>query len=139
MARVTTQEVKTLTGRTVTDDEIARAESHLELFHGLIVARPDITDRDAEWLKRAVAYQAAWMQGHPDLYEREDVTSASQDGESASFRNVEAHLLAPLARKALRRLSWKGRAIVLPGSTRAASRPIVTSEAYDDSLPWRPL
>lgn len=138
MPRATPQDVQTIAGRTVTVEEITRAEMHLELFHGVIVDRPDISDRDREWLKRAVAYQAAWMQGHPDLYEREDVTSVSQDGESAAFRNVDAHLLAPLARKALRRLSWKGRAVLLPGSP-SRVRPNVLSESFDDSLPWKPL
>jgi hypothetical protein len=87
-------------------------------------------------------YQLAFMRDNPDLFSRNDVTSASQDGESASFRNVDSHLFAPLARKAYRRLSWRSLRLLSPaGGIGSAPRTTadVNSEAFDDSLPWSPV
>jgi hypothetical protein len=81
------------------------------------------------------------MRDNPDLFSRNDVTSASQDGESASFRNVDSHLFAPLARKAYRRLSWRSLRLLSPagGVGSASAARDVNSEAFDDSLPWSPV
>jgi len=131
-------------GLTVDVGTIARAVSTLETITGLIgaVDRPDITDRDRHFLKRMTCYQVAFMAEHPDLFSRQDVTSASQDGESASFRSVDSHLFAPLARKAYRRLSWRSLRLLSPvggvGTLPRQARDI-NSEAYDDSLPWSPM
>ena len=133
-------DVADITGKTVTTSERGIAVRSLETMLGLIeaVERPDIPDRDRYWLRLATAYQAAFVHDNPDLFSRADVTSASQDGESASFRNPDAHVLAPLARKAIRRLSWRG---LTRSKDRAAQRgPLnILSEEYDDSLAWKPV
>ena len=133
----TTADVKTKTGVTVTDTERTIAVGVLETVTGLIeeVERVGISGRDRYWLKVATCYQAAFVFENPDLFSRADVTSASQDGESASYRNVDAHLLAPLARKAIRRLSWRGRRAFIPGGGSQPSA-IVDLDALDDRLPW---
>lgn len=140
MAWASTNDVRIVTGVTITDDERARAAATLETVLGLIeeVSRPDISDRDRHFLKLALCYQAAWMHNNPDVFSREDVTSAGQDGESVAFRNVDSHLLAPLARKSLRRLSWRGMRSILAPEMRPA-RVDVNSEAFDDRLPYTPL
>lgn len=139
----TVTDVASKTGATVTELERTIAAGVLETITGLIeeVDRPDISDRDRYWLKVATCYQAAFVLDNPDLFSRADVTSASQDGDSASFRNVDAHLLAPLARKAVRRLSWRGLRPVLPGGGTAPRSSMLdaASEAFDDRLPWSPL
>lgn len=137
----TVADVDTVTGATVDAKAVRRAVSTLETITGLIesVDRPDVSDRDRHWLKLMTCYQTAFMIDNPDLFSRNDVTSASQDGESASFRNVDSHLFAPLARKAYRRLSWRGLRSIAPGGGSASvssSRRDVTSEAFDDTLPW---
>lgn len=134
-------EVAGITGKTPTQAQRDQAARILETTHGLIEAvdRPDISDRDRYFLKLACAYQAAFVVDNPDLFSREDVTSASQDGESVSFRNPDSHLIAPLARKAIRRLSWRGRHTLIPGSASVARHVDVNSEAFDDSLPWSPV
>jgi hypothetical protein len=129
---------------TVTEAEIGRAIATLETVTGLIEAvdRPDISDRDRHYLKLMTCYQVAFMDESPDLFSRADVTSASQDGESASFRNVDSHLFGPLARKAYRRLSWRSRRILsVTGGTAVEPAVVrdVNSEAFDDSLPWSPV
>lgn len=140
MVWATAADAKAITGVDVTATERNIAAASLETMIGLIeeVDRPDISDRDKRFLKLACAYQAAFVHDNPDLFSRADVSSASQDGESAAFRNPDAHILAPLARKAIRRLSWRG--LTRPND-RAASRtrPNVNSEEYDDSLAWRPV
>ena len=137
----TIADVKTKTGVDVSEYQRTTAVGVLETVTGLIeeVERPDISDRDRYWLKIATCFQAAFVADHPDLFSRADVTSAAQDGESASFRNVDAHLLAPLARKAIRRLSWRGIRAVLPGGRAARPTVDMASEAFDDSLPWSPV
>lgn len=136
----TIEDVDEVTGKTVTEKERGIAVRSLEPLIGVIEAvdRPDISDRDRYWLKLATCYQAAFVLDNPDLFSRADVTSASQDGESANFRNVDAHLLAPLARKCIRRLSWRG---LTRSRDRAAQRgPLnILSEEYDDSLAWKPV
>ena len=136
----TIEDVDEVTGKTVTAKERGIAVRSLEPIIGVIEAvdRPDISDRDRYWLKLATCYQAAFVLDNPDLFSRADVTSASQDGESANFRNVDAHLLSPLARKCIRRLSWRS---LTRSKDRAAQRgpTNILSEEYDDSLAWKPV
>jgi hypothetical protein len=144
MPWATPTDVDGVVGLTADLAEISRATSTLETIAGLIesVDRPDITDRDRHFLKLMTCYQLAFMRDNPDLFSRNDVTSASQDGESASFRNVDSHLFAPLARKAYRRLSWRSLRLLSPaGGIGSAPRTTadVNSEAFDDSLPWSPV
>lgn len=144
MPWATPADVDGVVGLTVDLAAISRATSTLETITGLIesVDRPDITDRDRHFLKLMTCYQVAFMADNPDLFSRNDVTSASQDGESASFRNVDSHLFAPLARKAYRRLSWRSLRLLSPAggaASEAAVRRDVNSEAFDDSLPWSPV
>lgn len=137
----TADDVASVTGLTVDVAAISRAVATLETVTGLIEAvdRPDVSDRDRHYLKLMTCYQVAFMADNPDLFSRADVTSASQDGESANYRNVDSHLFAPLARKSYRRLSW--RALTRPGdrAPRVAAVKNINSEEYDDSLAWKPL
>lgn len=135
----TVKDVADVTGVTVTERERLIAVHSLESMIGLIedVDKPDISGRDRHFLKLAVAYQAAFVKDNPDLFSGLDVTSASQDGASATFRNADSHILAPLARKAVRRLSWRG---LTRRNDRDGYRQTpndVLSEEYDDSLPWK--
>lgn len=140
MAWATVADVPIVTGITVTAEQLAMAVSSLETMTGLIEAvdRPDITDRDKHFLKLAACYQARFVAENPDLFSRLDVTSAGQDGESANFRNPDSHILAPLARKAIRRLSWRALTRAQDRAP-ASSRVNALSEEYDDSLAWKPV
>ena len=130
----TIADVKTKTGVDVTEYQRTTAVGVLETVTGLIeeVERPDVSDRDRYWLKLATCYQAAFVADHPDLFSRADVTSAAQDGESATFRNVDAHLLAPLARKAIRRLSWRS----VPSTYRPPSSRTLSPSALTSAAQW---
>ena len=132
--------VADVTGVTVTEREIKTATAIIVDLTGLIegVSRPDMSDRDKLFLGHAVAWEAVWIRDNPDLFSRADVVAASQDGESVTFRNVDAHILAPLARKSIRRLSWR-QPTRRNDRAEDSGRINVLSEEYDDSLPWRPV
>lgn len=115
MTMATVDEVTSLTGMNIGEADIAIAQSIVELTCGR--AEADLKPRDQRWMKMAVAYQAAWMASHPEVFSTMDVSSMSQTDMSVVFRNDrEAVYLAPLARKALRRVSWRGTRSIQVGS-----------------------
>lgn len=136
----TIADVQALTGRTVDEQARALAATSIALVTGLIegVDRTRLSDRDRYFLKTAVCFQAAWIAAQPDYLERNAVASASQDGQSATMGNPDWLVLSPLARKALKRLSWRGTRTV---STEDRQRVIanVNSDEYEDNLDWSPV
>jgi len=138
MAWATIEQVTELTGKTVSAPELAQAAANIELHTGAIeaVERPLMSGRDAYWLRLAVCYQAAWQAATPDFFERVEVGSTSQDGQSANF-GADSLALAPLAKRAIKRLSWKGTRTLTPSlMTRSqATNPLVS----DENQNWRPL
>jgi hypothetical protein len=136
-------DVDTYTNVTVDADEITRAQAIIEIFAHTTTEASDaglISSRNLRLLKQAVAYQAAWMTEHPDVFTNVDVTSFSQDGMSASQAHAHAHLLAPLAKRCLDRLSWN----LEPLRAHRPRQPYTDKgnrddAARDDSLPWIPL
>lgn len=124
-------------GETAVAARLIQAAGQIELATGLIQDTPNMKlgARDLVWLKKAVCYQYAWLQERADLYTREDVANASQDGQSATYRK-DAHTLAPLAKAALRRLSWKGTRSVKVGVER---RSRLLDDEGDERSGWTPL
>lgn len=110
-----TADVASLTGATVTDADIAKAQGIITLF---VEVTPDsafdsdgdstgmISPKNLRLLKMATAYQTAWMAEHPDVFTSIDASSYSEDGLSITQSNSSAHVLAPLARRAIYRLTW---------------------------------
>lgn len=100
-------DVSTLTGVTVTDAQLTQAQGLIDIHAGRTYAALDRTGtRDAAWLKAAVAYQAAWLTGQPDLFQRLDVTEIPQDRGTPPAITEKALVLAPMAKWALKRVSW---------------------------------
>jgi len=133
----TVEDVLALTGRTVTAQTRTLAASAIEDHTGLLegVERTDISDRDRAWLRKAVCYQAAWLLAQPDYLERLAVSSAAQDGQSATSGNRDWLTLSPLARKCLKRLSWRGvRTVSTQGSRSVVN---VNSDEYEETLDWK--
>ncbi|MCA1438568.1 hypothetical protein I6F33_37555, partial [Bradyrhizobium sp. BRP20] len=65
------QDVLDITGEEVDDTVIAHAQSHIEMACGrLYEDTPRMGTRDLAWLKKAVAYQAAWLPHQPDWAQR---------------------------------------------------------------------
>lgn len=111
----TVADVLQLTGKTVAADVLYQANATLELHLGRtyfeLVAAPDnggqikIGRRDMEWLRRACAYQCAWQVAQPDMFQRLDMDMLASTGRPIQLKD-RALVLAPLARKALGRVSW---------------------------------
>jgi hypothetical protein len=108
MTWATVQDVDDLTGVTVTSEQLAYAQAIIEIHVSRTedVPADTISVRDLRWLKRAVAYEAAWIPANPDLFTRIDHVTLLQDGVEVRDLPADALTLAPLAKKAVRRLSW---------------------------------
>jgi hypothetical protein len=113
-----------ITGVTVTDAQVLQAQAVIELFSG-VTENYAISGRDVRHLRMAVAYQAGWMKGQIDVTTRTDVSAVTQDQLSLTYANAEAPVLAPLARHAIKRLSWKG------SRSKRTPRPQDVHQAWD--------
>lgn len=102
------EEVFDMTGRDVDLDNIAGAQSLIEIYVGRTEA--DVDDpRDRALLARAVAFQAAYMQNQESMiYEQAAVKSITVGGTAYSFPEGGTDLLwlSPIAKTACAKLSW---------------------------------
>lgn len=148
MAAITTPEqAKTITGADVTVEQIATATGIVEAVTGVdLSAEPlPFVRRDLRHLRNAVAWQARYMLD-PEAAAAVDrpgnLASANANGVSVAWTGGSAEaILAPLARMALRRLSWRGSRSVrmVAGSatpTLGAPQTLV-SDGSDGA--WKPL
>ena len=108
MAWATIAETQTYTGITVGADNITAAQAMVEIFADVTEASNDnISAKNLRLLKMAVAYQAAWITEHPDLFTHMDFSTVLQDGLQFTLSNENASVLAPMTRRAINRLSWR--------------------------------
>lgn len=107
-AWATISETQAYTGISVSQDNLDAAQFMVELFADVVYGQTaSISTKNTRLLKMSVAYQAAWMTDHPDLFTHVDVSSINQDGIFYVQKHDNAYLLAPMARRAIARLSWK--------------------------------
>jgi hypothetical protein len=136
-------DVLAITGKTVSDSVVTQAQNIIDMF----TARPYTTSeyvglRDRHYLKLALAYQAAWIPTQPDLFGRLNYSGLTQDGNTVNL-NENALVLAPMARQALKKVSWlKSRSLhvqsaFIDGSTAISANP--SSEANDAVENWVPM
>jgi hypothetical protein len=125
----TATEVKTITGKIVDAALVARAQYVIEAYVGKFEA--DVTDtRDEEILKRAVAYQAAYMLNNEDIvYEQMAVSTTGQNDAYTTFKQNDSTspFIAPLAVMICNKLTFM------------RSRSIYTGRSTDtvNELDWR--
>lgn len=111
-------DVLSITGVTVTDAQVLTAQFIIEIFADISpdasfdsnlggIATGLISQKNLRYLKFAVCYQAAWMLAHPDTFTNVDATNMSQDGVSFTHSNINAGVLAPLAKRCVDRLTWR--------------------------------
>jgi hypothetical protein len=140
-AWATTQDVINAAGVTVTDQQLAQAQAAIEVFSNRIYADTDrMRTRDLHWLGQAVAYQAAWIAGQFGLETRLDATQIQQDQVSSTLTG-DGLVLAPMAARALRKVSWMRSRTVHIRSAVEGAGPIVgntLSDGSDDHLVWAP-
>jgi hypothetical protein len=123
----------------------------IEIFVGAIInSRANLTNRDLRGLKKAESYQAAWMAAQIDLTGRSDATLVAQDGLQYSKGDPDMHILGPLAKAAIMRLSWMrtrtidpltpAQALVLRNKVTAETYGLDDREDLDDlGGDWEPL
>ena len=140
-AWATVQEVIDSTGVSVTDAQLAQAQSDIEIFTNRIYAdTARIRTRDLHWLGQAVARQAAWIAGQFGLETRLDATQIQQDQVSTTLQG-DGLVLAPMAARALKRVSWMRSRTVHIRSAVEGAGPLVgdpLADGTDDSLVWAP-
>lgn len=140
-------DVAAYTGITATSAHVTQAQGIVELFADVTEqASTDglISEKNLRLLKQAVAYQAGWITQHPDAFTNVDLTSFNQDQVSGTLRHDNALILAPLAKRAIDRLSWRrNRGLRIQRRSSAGSIPArmnLTSAVADDDDPrWRPI
>ncbi|WP_199546595.1 hypothetical protein [Streptomyces sp. N35] len=141
-AWATAQQVIDITGVTVTDVQLTQAQSSIETFSNRIYDdTPKIRPRDLYWLRKAVAYQAAWEVGQYDLNTRLDANQVQQDGVVANL-DARAMILGPRAKQALQRCSWmRSRTIHVRSAFEDGQRGYgsVLNEASDEQHHWTPM
>lgn len=140
-AWATAQTVLDTTGVTVTEAQLAQAQDDIEIASGRIYTDTDrLRARDLYWLGKAVARQAAWSAGQFGLESRLDATQIQQDGVSTSLTG-DGLVLAPMATRALRRVSWMRSRTVHVRSPIEGLGPIgnVLADGSDDSQWWTPM
>lgn len=105
-------------------------------------------DRDLDWLREAVAWQAAWIPYQPAYVARMGASSINQDGLSVTPTTRADLLLAPLAQRCLKNLSWLGsRSVRTRAGRRRPDEPTVDAgtasswlhEGADPVTGWEPL
>lgn len=102
----TIDEVNEIAGVSVDVATLKKAQAIIETASG----RPEelVTNTtDLIWLKKAVAYQCAYMEEDPtSVYEQPNMESVTQ-GESKLVFGDKDVWLAPLAQKAIANVSWR--------------------------------
>lgn len=123
-------QVLELTGATVTSAHLTQAQGVIDIYSGITLDYTDeINLRNRRLLAAATAYQAAWMVRQIDVTTRTDVSKLNQEGVQFDLAHEDALLLAPLAKRCLDRLSWRG-----SGSLCVASQPVLTPLAQREAL-----
>lgn len=128
---VTINEVKTITGKIVKDDLIARAQYALEAYVGKF--EDEVVDtRDIEIMKRAVAYQSAYMLNNEDVvFEQMAVSTTGQNDAYTTFKQGDtvSPFISPMAVMICNKLTF------------VRSRSIYTGKYVQDptNADWRAL
>lgn len=138
-------QAQAITGELPSETNLAVASSIIEMVAGVFADAVEATDtedavaqyiadRDLRWLRMACAWQSVWVREHPDLLTRDLTTTESADGQSVTW-GPDAALLGPLAKRALRNLSWRGTRSI--GISTGPEGDLI--ETLDDRLNWTPL
>lgn len=122
---VTPERVTRITGyENITLQDVATAQSMLEANMGRMEAR--ITDADdLEIMAKATAYQTVYLKSDPlRVFETAQVDQIQQDSAGLSYKqgDWDSPFIAPLARMAMRHLSWRRSHGIAVGRGRNARR-----------------
>lgn len=150
-AWTTTSKIRSITGSTVTEDDLAMAQGVIELYSGRTYAgsqaNASIRPKDLGWLEKAVAYQAIWQLSQPGYLTRHAIKEVNQDGAqiiyagSSEPNNTALIMLAPLANRALKNVSWlRSRTIRVKAPSLGGSQESYGDYKRNDDHPgWRAM
>lgn len=146
-----TGDVRSITGESVTEDELADAQNVIELYAGRTYAgskdNDSIRPKDKIWLQKAVAYQSVWQRTQPGYKARHAIKEVNQDGAQVVYagssepNNTAFIMLAPLAQRSLKNVSWmRSRTIrVKPPSWGGPHPSYGDYKRNDEHSGWRPM
>jgi len=114
---VSTADVLATTGASATTAQIAAADSVVTIYvNRTSEASASMSARDLGWIRLGISWQTVWQAAQPGFNARSQFDSISQDGLSVQSTAQWAKVLAPLAARSLKNLSWKGgKTIRTPG------------------------
>jgi len=142
MSWTTVDDVTEMTGVVVSAEVLAQADSIVTIYCGRTADLKDqLRKRDQYWLAQATAWQAAWLAGQAGVTARNLGTRIDTEGLSVDHAAEYEVVLAPLAARALRNLSWKSSRTVrvaVPDYAGIGARNF-TLEASDPYQDWTPL
>lgn len=127
----TTTEIKTITGKIANAALIERAQYVIEAYIGKFES--EVTDTtDLEILKRATAYQTAYMLNNEDIvFEQMSVSTTMQNDSSTTFKSGDttSPFIAPMAVMMCSKLSFvKSRSIKTGKIAPTISYPVWITE-----------
>lgn len=141
-------EAQSITNKPVSQEDLDSAQTVIDLYSNVTpFASGSLSDRDIRWLKYAVSWQAVWQGARVGFGEEKDIDQVTQDGMTYMKGNADAHVLSPIARRALFRLSWNKARTLDPLSQEEALymktgvlwNADVTQEWTDEFQRWEPM
>lgn len=128
-------------GQTATALDVAAAQAILEAVIHRVWRPTDSTKRDYIWLKRACAFQAAYVNQHPEILTMMGIQTWSQDGMSFSLAPgfVAKAYLAPMAIAQLDALFRGSNTTIRFNSAFQKNRVQKQGSGFGGSVPWSNL
>lgn len=144
MSWATAAEVLAMTGETVAEEKVALASAMVDTYTGADEDLPEdaISPKDRRHLKKATIWQAIWIPNKPGLLtHRENSPSTTADSVVVTRAAPVDGMLAPMAIREIKSLSWVGtRTILVPPAPRGLPPGInFLSERADRFGSWNPL
>ena len=122
---VTTNEVKNITGMTVSNELVERAQYIIEAYVNRFESEVTNTT-DIEVLKRATAYQSAYMLNNEDVvFEQVAVSTTTQNDSSTTFKSGDttSPFIAPMSVIVCKKLSFMKSRSLKTGKIFISTRP----------------
>jgi hypothetical protein len=144
----TTGDVLTKLGKTASAQDILMANEAITTYANRTPAASAVMSaRDLYWMNSAAVWQAAWYIENVGVETRSIVARHRQDGVEVDYAGTAfspkeyPNVLAPLAARALRNLSWKAsRTLRTPRvATPLGSTIDFVNELSDESTDWKSL
>lgn len=132
----TVAEAAAITNETLTTGDLVLANQILEIYVGVTPAARDLiaakSARNIRLLKQAEAFQAAWIKDKPAVLQRSDVDQVIQDSLQFTKSDQDSHVLAPLAKAAIQRISFRGARTIMPLSPAQAA--VIRGKFYPETI-----